>query len=59
LPLLAALVWSFLRTRNVLQVVLIAVGMVRTTFLPWWVALLILLVIAGLNCPEDAYECPI
>lgn len=59
LPLLAALAWGYRRTRHATHVMLMAVGMVIATVILWWVALVILLVMAGLNCPEDAYECPI
>lgn len=58
-PLVAALAWTILRTRSVSQTVLIGVAMLLSTFVLWWLALLVILVVAGVNCPEDGYECPI
>jgi hypothetical protein len=59
LPLVAVLVWTFLHTASFVRKVLIGVAMLVSTFLLWWLVLLVVLLIAGLNCPDDAYECPI
>lgn len=59
LPLVAALVWAAVRLRRVMSTLVIAVAMAAATFALWWLVLLFALLVAGLSCPDDAFECPI
>lgn len=59
LPLLAALIWMSVRRRSVAHTVVIGVAMVLSTLVVWYLTLMALLLIASLNCPDDAHECPI
>lgn len=58
-PLVAAACWTAVRTRSAPRTFRILIAMAISTFVLWWIALIIILLVASLDCPPNAYECPI